>query len=126
MLLARRYQAAYRELAKRHPSFRQRSEVTELIVEISMQPWTSFKPDGVIIFSDILTPLPALGVPFEIDDTKGPIIDTPLRTMEQVGLERGGTEPQGTFTAVNACRVLPWSLAQFPESTFFVDFCCVG
>jgi len=32
-----RYQAAYRELAKKHPSFRARSETTELIVDISLQ-----------------------------------------------------------------------------------------
>ena len=57
-----RYQKTYRELAKKHPSFRERSEVTELIVEISLQPWHSFRPDGVILFSDILTPLPGIGV----------------------------------------------------------------
>ena len=39
-------------------------------MEISLQPWESFKPDGVILFSDILTPLPAFGLPFEIDDYK--------------------------------------------------------
>lgn len=79
-----RYQAAYRELARKHPSFRERSETTELIVDISLQPWRSFKPDGVILFSDILTPLPALGVPFDIDDNKGPLIDNPIRSKEQV------------------------------------------
>lgn len=39
-------------------------------MEISLQPWNSFKPDGVILFSDILTPLPGLGVAFDIDDNK--------------------------------------------------------
>jgi uroporphyrinogen decarboxylase len=34
--------------------------------------------------SDILTPLPGLGVPFDIDDNKGPLIDNPVRTMEAV------------------------------------------
>jgi len=36
------------------------------------------------LHSDILTPLPALGVPFEIDDTKGPIIETPITSMDAV------------------------------------------
>ena len=41
---------AYRDLAKQHPSFRERSETTDLIVQISLQPWHSFQPDGVILF----------------------------------------------------------------------------
>ncbi|MEW5307141.1 MAG: hypothetical protein WDW36_009555 [Sanguina aurantia] len=84
MRQAGRFQKSYRDLAKRHPSFRERSETTELIVEISLQPWNSFRPDGVILFSDILTPLPGLGVPFDIDDNKGPIIENPIRSMEQL------------------------------------------
>jgi uroporphyrinogen decarboxylase len=84
MRQAGRYQKAYRDLAEKHPSFRERSETTDLIVEISLQPWNSFKPDGVILFSDILTPLPACGVPFEIDDNKGPLIDAPIRSMDRL------------------------------------------
>lgn len=49
-----------------------------------MQPWRSFKPDGVILFSDILTPLPGIGVSFEIDDNKGPLLDDPIRSADQV------------------------------------------
>lgn len=82
MRQAGRYQKAYRDLALRHPSFRERSEQTDLIVEISLQPWNSFRPDGVIIFSDILTPLPAFGIPFEIDDNKGPLLESTIRTKE--------------------------------------------
>ena len=37
-----------------------------------------------VVCSDILTPLPALGVPFEIDDVKGPLIANPIRTIDQV------------------------------------------
>lgn len=82
MRQAGRYMQVYRKLAEKHPDFRERSEKTDLIVEITLQPWEAFKPDGVIIFSDILTPLSAIGVSFEIDDNKGPIIDSPIRTEE--------------------------------------------
>lgn len=82
MRQAGRYQKAYRDLALKYPSFRERSEKTDLIVEISLQPWESFHPDGVIIFSDILTPLPAMGIPFEIDDNKGPLLENPIRSMD--------------------------------------------
>lgn len=72
----------YRDLAVKYPSFRERSETTDLITEITLQPFRAFKPDGVILFSDILTPLPAIGIPFEIDDYKGPILDQPIRDAE--------------------------------------------
>ncbi|CAD6230765.1 unnamed protein product [Miscanthus lutarioriparius] len=84
MRQAGRYMAEYQALARRHPSFRERSENTDLIVEITLQPWRAFAPDGVILFSDILTPLPAIGVPFDILDSKGPVIQSPVRSEEQV------------------------------------------
>ena len=44
-----------------------------------MQPWEAFQPDGVIMFSDILTPLPALGIEFDVIRGSGPIIEVPIR-----------------------------------------------
>jgi uroporphyrinogen decarboxylase len=82
MRQAGRYMQEYRDLAVKHPSFRERSETTDLITEITLQPWRAFAPDGVILFSDILTPLPAIGIPFEIDDYKGPILDSPIRDAD--------------------------------------------
>lgn len=82
MRQAGRYMAVYRKLAEKYPSFRERSETTDLIVEISLQPWKAFHPDGVIIFSDILTPLPAFGVPFDIEEVRGPIIHAPILSQE--------------------------------------------
>ncbi|KAL9438142.1 hypothetical protein AB3S75_023914 [Citrus x aurantiifolia] len=82
MRQAGRYMAVYRKLAEKHPSFRERSETTDLIVQISLQPWEAFHPDGVIIFSDILTPLPAFGVPFDIEEVRGPVIQSPIRSEE--------------------------------------------
>jgi hypothetical protein len=51
-------------------------------VEISLQPWHAFKPDGVILFSDILTPLTGMNIPFDITAGKGPVIADPIRTRE--------------------------------------------
>lgn len=83
MRQAGRYMSVYQELARKHPSFRERSEVAELSIEISLQPWRAFQPDGVILFSDILTPLPGMGVPFDIPD-RGPVIEPPLRNKEAI------------------------------------------
>ncbi|MBE9179773.1 uroporphyrinogen decarboxylase [Oculatella sp. LEGE 06141] len=84
MRQAGRYMKVYRDLREKYPSFRDRSEKVDLAVEISLQPFRAFQPDGVILFSDILTPLPGLGIPFDIVESKGPIIDPPIRTHEQI------------------------------------------
>eukprot|EP00270_Netrium_digitus_P001728 TRINITY_DN1190_c0_g1_i2.p1 TRINITY_DN1190_c0_g1~~TRINITY_DN1190_c0_g1_i2.p1 ORF type:complete len:448 (+),score=86.26 TRINITY_DN1190_c0_g1_i2:29-1345(+) len=84
MRQAGRYMAVYRKLAEKYTSFRVRSETPDLIVEISLQPWRAFKPDGVIIFSDILTPLPAMGLDFEIDEARGPLMGKVIQQDEDV------------------------------------------
>jgi len=84
MRQAGRYMKVYQDLAKQHTSFRERSENTDLSTEISLQPWRAFKPDGVILFSDILTPLPGMGINFEIPEDKGPIIEAPIRSLADV------------------------------------------
>ncbi|MCP9771855.1 uroporphyrinogen decarboxylase [Synechococcus sp. Tobar12-5m-g] len=84
MRQAGRYMKVYRDLRDRHPGFRERSENADLSYEISMQPFRAFQPDGVILFSDILTPLPGIGIDFDIVESKGPIIDPPIRSQAQV------------------------------------------
>lgn len=84
MRQAGRYMKAYRDLREKYPSFRERSEIPEVAVEVSLQPWKAFQPDGVILFSDIVTPLPGLGIEMDIAEGKGPIIDAPIRSQEQV------------------------------------------
>lgn len=43
--------------------------------------------DGVIMFSDILTPLPALGIEFDVIKGKGPRIDNPIDRCSQCWIE---------------------------------------
>ena len=84
MRQAGRYMKEYRDLRDKYPSFRDRSEIPELAIEISLQPFRAFGPDGVIMFSDILTPLPGIGIPFDIIEHRGPVIDPPIRSQEQI------------------------------------------
>ncbi|RMZ53806.1 hypothetical protein APUTEX25_003945 [Auxenochlorella protothecoides] len=84
MRQAGRYMKVYQDLCKQHTTFRERSENADLAVEISLQPWRAFQPDGVILFSDILTPISGMGIPFDITAGKGPIIPDPIRTQQQV------------------------------------------
>jgi len=83
MRQAGRYMADFRAYSDKYP-FRMRSETPEIATELSLQPWRSFGVDGVIMFSDILTPLPALGIEFDVIKGTGPVISSPLRCMEDV------------------------------------------
>lgn len=129
MRQAGRYMKVYRDLRDKYPSFRERSENSDLAIEISLQPWRAFQPDGVIMFSDILTPLPGIGIPFDIIESKGPIIDPPIRTQEQVNALKP-LEPEASLPFIktilktlrqevgNQSTVLgfvgaPWTLAAY-------------
>ncbi len=129
MRQAGRYMQVYRELRERYPSFRERSENADLAIEISLQPWRAFQPDGVIFFSDILTPLPGMGIDFDIIESRGPVIDPPIRTQAQVDAIRP-LNPEESLPFVktilqtlrqevgNAAAVLgfvgsPWTLAAY-------------
>eukprot|EP00252_Welwitschia_mirabilis_P002042 TRINITY_DN11989_c0_g1_i1.p1 TRINITY_DN11989_c0_g1~~TRINITY_DN11989_c0_g1_i1.p1 ORF type:complete len:394 (-),score=81.54 TRINITY_DN11989_c0_g1_i1:525-1706(-) len=93
MRQAGRYMKSYQQLCEKYPSFRERSENVELAVEISLQPWNSFRPDGVILFSDILTPLTGMNIPFDIVKGKGPVIHKAIHSKDDVAQVRE-LEPQ--------------------------------
>jgi uroporphyrinogen decarboxylase len=129
MRQAGRYMKAYRDLRDKYPSFRERSEIPDVAIEVSLQPWKAFKPDGVILFSDIVTPLPGLGIDMDIAEGKGPIIHQPIRTQEQIDNLRT-LEPEESLPFVreilqalrqevgNEAAVLgfvgaPWTLAAY-------------
>lgn len=77
---AGRYHAEFRKYSDVLP-FRERSETPDIAFELSLQPWRAYDTDAVIMFSDILTPLPAVGVDFDIVKGKGPVIANPVRTV---------------------------------------------
>lgn len=83
MRQAGRYMKDFRAYSEKY-SFRERSETPEIAIELSLQPWRSFGVDGVIMFSDILTPLPAMGVDFIIVPNKGPKIANPVKTLADI------------------------------------------
>lgn len=83
MRQAGRHIKEYRDLCKEYPTFRMRSEIPEVAVEVSLQPWRNYKTDGCILFSDILTPLPGMGCEFTIDEKVGPLME-PCRSWDDI------------------------------------------
>ena len=56
----------------------------ELAAELTLQPVRRYGVDAAILFSDIVVPLAAIGVGVEVVPGRGPVIDPPFRTGEDL------------------------------------------
>ena len=83
MRQAGRYMSAFRQYSDKYP-FRERSETPSMAIELSLQCHRAYGMDGIIMFSDILTPLPTLGIEFDVVKGLGPVISTEVRTEADV------------------------------------------
>ncbi|MFH1105409.1 MAG: uroporphyrinogen decarboxylase [Actinomycetota bacterium] len=82
MRQAGRYLPEYREVRNRH-SFQEAVHTPALATEITLQPIRRFDLDGAVLFSDIMTPLEAMGV--EVEFAPGPTL-SPRSLAEVAGL----------------------------------------
>ena len=60
----------------------------DLVVEITLQPVRRYGVDAAILFSDIVVPLHAVGVPIDIKPGIGPVLDTPVRSRADLAALR--------------------------------------
>jgi len=60
----------------------------DLVVEITLQPVRRYGVDAAILFSDIVVPLHAVGVPIDIKPGVGPVLDTPVRSRADLAALR--------------------------------------
>lgn len=83
MRQAGRALAEYRAIRARH-SFEEVVRTPELAAEVTLQPVRRYGVDAAVLFSDIVTPVQALGLGVTIEPGVGPVIEQPLRTMDDV------------------------------------------
>jgi len=79
MRQAGRALAEYRAIRKEH-TFEEVVHTPELAAEVTLQPIRRYGTDAAILFSDIVTPVQALGVGVEIKPGVGPVVERPFRT----------------------------------------------
>jgi len=83
MRQAGRYLPEYRKLREKY-GFLELCKNPELAAEITLMPLRRFPLDAAIIFADLMTPLEAAGVKFELREGVGPIIEEPVRSLKDV------------------------------------------
>lgn len=83
MRQAGRSQKEYLEVRKNHSLF----EIThdpDLCAYVTRTPVENYNNDAAILYKDIMSPLPAMGVDVEIKSGIGPVIDNPIQSLDDI------------------------------------------
>lgn len=83
MRQAGRSQPEYRKIKEKYSLF----EIThqpELCAYVTALPVNQYNVDAAILYKDIMSPLPAIGVDVEIQSGVGPVISNPIRSLQDV------------------------------------------
>ncbi len=78
----------------------------ELAAEVTLQPVRRYGVDAAILFSDIVSPLAAIGVELEIRPGVGPVIARPVRTSADLDALRDFEPAQDAPWLAEACRLV--------------------
>ncbi len=111
MRQAGRHLPEYRALKERH-DFWTLVRTPELAAEVTEQPVRRYGMDAAILFSDIMTPLPPMGL--AIDFQPGPVLRDPVRGQAAVDALRVPTEDEVAPFVGDTIRLLRERLGEVP------------
>jgi len=117
MRQAGRYLPEYRAFRERH-AFKELAADPALAAEITLMPLKRFALDAAIVFADIMSPLPALGV--EFDFAPGPVVANPIRDAHALERLR---DPEPEEIAPEVIEALKLTRAALPRDTALLGFC---
>jgi uroporphyrinogen decarboxylase len=117
MRQAGRYLPEYRQFREKH-SFKALAGSAELAAEVTLMPLKRYPLDAAIVFADIMSPLPALGIEFDFDP--GPVVASPIRDAAAIERLR---RPEPAEIAPEVIAALKLARAALPNSTALLGFC---
>ncbi len=110
MRQAGRCLAEYRQLRQKYDILTL-ARTPELCAQVTLMPVQRFGVDGAVMFADIMLPLQAMGISFEIQPEIGPIVHNPVRTADDVARLRVVDGEEATPYVMEAIRILRRELA---------------
>jgi uroporphyrinogen decarboxylase len=118
MRQAGRYMAEYRAIREKY-SLIEICHHPEIAAEVTLQPVKALGVDAAILFADILLPAIPLGVGLEFAKGEGPVLQNPVRTMEDVKNLRPVDPDSDLGYVMDAIRLLRGLLGGVP----LIGFC---
>jgi uroporphyrinogen decarboxylase len=119
MRQAGRYLPEYRAVRAEAGGFLEMIREPRYAAEVTLQPIRRFGMDAAILFSDILVPLEAMGMPLVFDE-HGPSLPEPLRDARAVAALRI-VDPAETMAHVG--EALRLTRAGLPDDVALIGFC---
>lgn len=120
MRQAGRYLPEYRKVRAQAGGFLAMAQDPELAAEITLQPVRRFGVDAAVLFSDILLPLEAMGMPLRFDEGVGPVLPEPLDRPERIRA-LGLPDPETSLAYVG--ESLRRVAEGLPDSAALLGFC---
>ena len=118
MRQAGRYIAEYRAIREKY-SLIEICHHPELAAEVTLQPVRALGVDAAILFADILLPAIPLGVGLEFAKGEGPVLQNPVRSLEDVANLRPVHPETDLGYVMDAIRILRGELKDTP----LIGFC---
>jgi uroporphyrinogen decarboxylase len=118
MRQAGRYMPEYRLIRQKY-SLLEICYQPELAAEVTLQPVRALGVDAAILFADILLPAIPLGVGLEFAQGEGPVLQNPVRTIEDVRNLRPVDPETDLGYVMESIRILRGSLGSVP----LIGFC---
>src|SRR3990172_11815850 len=105
MRQAGRYMAEYRAIREKYTLI-EICQHPEIAAEVTLQPVRALGVDAAILFADILLPVIPLGLGLEFSKCEGPVIGSPVRTLDDVRAMKPFNPESDLDYVMNAIRIL--------------------
>ncbi|MEO6119386.1 MAG: uroporphyrinogen decarboxylase, partial [Terriglobales bacterium] len=113
-----RYMAEYRKVRERY-SLVEICKRPEVAAEVTITAAEKLGVDAAIIFADLLLPLEVMGLPFRFEAGEGPVVESPLRTPQDIEKLRTDRSADLNYVAESVSKVV----RHFGDKLPVIGFC---